>query len=235
MVNKITDEHIVLGLFYGIFLVMFIYNLFLYFTVRDRNYLYYVLYIGSYTINQSIFNGISYQYLWPNSPWWQNHSFVFFTFFMTIWVLQFMRSFLDLHKYIQFFNKLAIGMIVISITGTFFSLILPYSIIVFLGVLNAMLACILSFLAGLICMLKGDRTARYYLTAWSVFLFSIIITSLSAGFGILPLNFITQYSMQIGSTLEVTLLSLALADRINLLKTEKFQARFLKRNGLFFC
>jgi signal transduction histidine kinase/DNA-binding response OmpR family regulator len=51
-------------------------------------------------------------------------------------------------------------------------------------------------------------------------------------FGILPNNFITAYSMQIGSALEVILLSLALADRINIIREEKEEAQSLAIDNL---
>jgi len=48
--------------------------------------------------------------------------------------------------------------------------------------------------------------------------------------GVLPYNNFTNYTMQVGTAFEVTLLSLALADRINILKREKeiSQAESLK-------
>jgi len=43
--------------------------------------------------------------------------------------------------------------------------------------------------------------------------------------GAVPSNFITENGLQIGSALEVVLLSFALADRINLMKKEKEEAQ----------
>ena len=51
-------------------------------------------------------------------------------------------------------------------------------------------------------------------------------------FGILPSSFITANSMQIGSALQVILLSLALADRINIIRKEKEEAQALAIDNL---
>src|SRR5690606_1087319 len=62
----------VLGIIYGVLLVMLVYNLFIYLSVRDTSYLYYILYIGSFGLYQISVNGAGIQYLWPDNPWWAN-------------------------------------------------------------------------------------------------------------------------------------------------------------------
>ena len=64
----------VLAVIYGVLLVMLVYNLFIYLSVRDRSYLYYILYIGSFGLYQVSVNGLGVQYFWPDSPWWANAS-----------------------------------------------------------------------------------------------------------------------------------------------------------------
>src|SRR5690606_22822859 len=67
--------------------------------------------------------------------------------------------------------------------------------------------------------LQGYRPAKFFLLSWTVFFIGLILFILR-NTGILPYSFYTNYTMQIGTALEVTLLSLALADRINILKKE---------------
>jgi uncharacterized membrane protein len=61
---------------------------------------------------------------------------------------------------------------------------------------------------------RGLRVARYFIIAWSAFLLGGLVNTLMV-LGYLPNVFLTMYASQIGSALEVALLSLALADRIN--------------------
>lgn len=58
----------VLGMIYGVLLVMLVYNLFIYLSVRDVSYLYYILYIASFGLYQVSVNGAGVAYFWPDSP-----------------------------------------------------------------------------------------------------------------------------------------------------------------------
>ena len=62
----------VLGAIYGVLLGMLIYNLFIYLSVRDTSYLYYILYIASFGLYQLSVNGVAVEYFWPTNPWWAN-------------------------------------------------------------------------------------------------------------------------------------------------------------------
>jgi hypothetical protein len=62
----------VLGMIYGVLLGMLVYNLFIYLSVRDTSYLYYILYIASFGLYQVSVNGAAVAYFWPDSPWWAN-------------------------------------------------------------------------------------------------------------------------------------------------------------------
>jgi len=68
--------------------------------------------------------------------------------------------------------------------------------------------------------LAGYRPAKLFLLAWTMFLTGIILFVLR-NLGVLPYSNLTNYTMQVGTAIEVTLLSLALADRINIFKLEK--------------
>ena len=58
------------GLYYGLMLVMALYNAFVYFSIRERSYLVYVCFVVSAAIAQLAMSGLSYQFLWPTWPWW---------------------------------------------------------------------------------------------------------------------------------------------------------------------
>ena len=66
------------GLYYGLMLVMALYNAFVYFSIRERSYLVYVCFVASAAIAQLAMSGFSYQFLWPHWPWWGGVNFVFF-------------------------------------------------------------------------------------------------------------------------------------------------------------
>jgi two-component system NtrC family sensor kinase len=73
---------------------------------------------------------------------------------------------------------------------------------------------------SIIIYIKKYRPVKFFLLSWSIFIISIFVFVLR-NFNILPYNIFTYYSLQGGSSMSVTLLSFALADRINILKKEK--------------
>jgi signal transduction histidine kinase len=94
-------------------------------------------------------------------------------------------------------------------------------------VLIELFVCIVFiFTAGGIALKRGNRYARYFIAAWFTLLLGLILGILQV-FGMIPTSFFTIYGYQIGSALEVIILSLGLADRINLMKKEKEEAQSL--------
>ncbi len=100
-----------------------------------------------------------------------------------------------------------------------------YGLALRLATYLALLFTVVIFIAGVLAWLRGMRVARYFIIAWSAFLAGGVINTMMV-LGYLPNMFLTMYASQIGSALEVALLSLALADRINAMKEER--ARILQ-------
>lgn len=229
--EKDHNERIALGLYYGIILAMLLYNLFLFFSLRDWNYLYYVLYIANYGFMQISLSGLAFEYLWPDLPWWNNRAIPFFIAFSILWVSKFSSSFLLAKVHTPRINKLFHVLIGLSGLVMIWSLIGDYTAATVVAGGLTMVFIPAAMSAGLISWRKGYRLAKYFVIAWSILMFGTSVYILNA-FGILPNSLITANSMQIGSALEVILLSLALADRINIIRKEKEEAQALAIDNL---
>lgn len=223
-IEKVNTETISLGLYYGIMVAMVLYNLFIFLSVKDLSYLFYILYISSYTIVQMSLNGLTYEYFWSNSPWWGNHSLPFIISLCSIAILVFANTFLKIKENIPRFHKFFPIFLVIGFGLMIGSFVIKYSIIGQASILFAVLVAVIALVLGFICVYRGYRPARYYLIAWSVFLISILLFTFKS-FGLIPAVFITNYGIQLGSAAEVILLSFALADRINIMEQEKKDAQ----------
>ncbi|MBW8051601.1 MAG: SpoIIE family protein phosphatase [Cytophagales bacterium] len=222
--EKINTENYVLGIYYGIILALALYNFFLFISVRDKSYLFYVLFIATLGILQMTLNGLAKEHLWPNSSWWSNHGVLIFVSFVSLWLSLFVKSFLQTR-----INTPKLHLFFHLTTGTSFiviimSLLAPYTISAKSSILLIAITLVAAILTGIISLIKGYRPARYYVIAWAVLVTGGLTYALKQ-YGILPRLFITEYGMQFGSTIEVILLSLALADRINILKKEKEEAQ----------
>ncbi|HEY0670080.1 MAG TPA: 7TM diverse intracellular signaling domain-containing protein [Sphingobacteriaceae bacterium] len=208
------------GIYAGIIMVMFFYNAFLYLSVRDRNYLYYVFYILVVGLTQAGLKGYAAKFLWPDSPWLITEAPHIITAFSGIFSILFASNFLHLRKYTPkiFYLLIAtIGVYVISI-GMFLSG--QYIIAQQLLQANTGLVSISILVSGFIVLRKGYKPALFFNISWTFFLTSVIIYILKDA-GVLPVNNFTSNSILIGSALEVALLSFALADKINIYKKEK--------------
>jgi signal transduction histidine kinase len=204
--------------------VMLLYNLFIYFTVRDNSYLYYVSYIFTVLLTQIGVFGITFQYLWPNSPRFEELSLLVFPPLSGITGMAFMQHFLHSKSFLPKFNKISYvlyGIYVISF------------ILIFLGKkmesfqltqVTAMLVSLFMLVSAIIISRKGSRPARFFLIAWTIFLIGIVIFVMSDSGAIAYSNF-TVYTMPVGSALEVVLLSFALADKINTYRKETAAAQ----------
>lgn len=215
----------VLGLIYGVLLGMLVYNLFIYLSVRDTSYLYYIFYIASFGLYQLSVNGAAVQYFWPENPWWANAATPFFIGCAGLFGSQFARSFLQTATYSRWLDRLLLTLVGFSALVVGLSLMTSYALALRLATALALTFTVVIFSAGIFAWLRGLRVARYFIIAWSAFLLGGIINTLMV-LGYLPNVFLTMYSSQIGSAIEVALLSLALADRINAMREQQAQTLF---------
>ncbi|WP_226506327.1 7TM diverse intracellular signaling domain-containing protein [Pseudomonas sp. MWU16-30317] len=218
----------VLGMIYGVLLGMLVYNLFIYLSVRDTSYLYYILYIASFGLYQVSVNGAGVEFLWPENPWWANAATPLLIGAAAFFGCQFSRSFLQTREHSRVFDWLLKGLMVYGLVVMVMSLGASYGLALRLATLLALLFTVVIFSAGVKAWWRGQRQARYFMIAWTAFLAGGVVNTLMV-LGYLPNIFITMYSSQLGSALEVGLLSLALADRINAMREE--QSRILVEAG----
>jgi len=218
----------VLGMIYGVLLVMLVYNLFIYLSVRDVSYLYYILYIASFGLYQVSVNGAGVAYFWPDSPWWANAATPLFIGAAGVFGCQFARHFLRLGKISRGFDRLLQLLMLGGALVMLLAVSMPYGIALRMATVLALLFTVSIFTAGLYAWSRGLRVARWFIIAWTAFLLGGLVNTLMV-LGYLPNVFITMYASQLGSALEVALLSLALADRINSMREQ--QAQTLRDTG----
>ena len=223
------NRDLLFGIYFGIIFVMMAYNFFIYFSVKDRSYLYYVFYIFAVGFTQAVLEGYTLKFLWPGNFWLASRSVYFSTSWVCISSIIFLRFFLHtkelapkLDKFFQYIFLafvvcvIANAIVVNSITHNFTQVIV--------GLVSFSL-----LITSLVIYRKGFRPAKFFLLAWIVLIIGIFVFVMKDA-GILEANILTTYTLQIGSVIEVILLSFALADRINIFKKEKeeTQAELIK-------
>lgn len=219
------------GIFLGIFMVMALYNLFIYFGVRDISYLYFVLSIVGLGLYIAFYYGFGMEYLWPNAPRWDSFCYTIIVPFTNMSRLLFTRSYLNtpvLTPSINWLLKLLLlasgVLLVISFTGYVLDIDILGQLVDFIGILG-ILVYILMLSAGLVAYYQDHYApARYFILANILLVIGAILFILRE-LNFLPDTFITRYLVQIGFLVQVIVFALGLTQRYNLLKLEAAQQR----------
>ena len=205
-------------------LVMGLYNLFLYFSTRSRSYLYYSAFVLTFMLFHATYAGSAFQFLWPNHPNVNNFAFpIIFSLNMVALAL-FIPKFLNLRKYgpksfYLFRFYLAAGLFCVIISP-----IAPYQpIMKTLNILN-MVFTLSALIISARFWILGNRAARFFTIAWLAFIVGLLLAT-SRSLGLIPLNSITYNGYQLGSFIEIILLSLALGERITHLQRDKEESK----------
>lgn len=219
------------GLYFGILLLMFLYNLCLFATVRDISYFYYIAYILSIVVFQLAMTGYGFEYLWPDTPEVNEFLIPLSICAVSVFVLAFGQRILDLkHKAPLLYYFFSI-IIILELAGALASLILPYAVVIQSVIVFAVLVAAFKLYASIQQAIKGIYTAKLFLFAWFTLLCGAI--SLAAtSMGWLPASFLTTNAFMIGSAVEVIVLSFTLAERLNQFNKDKALAESHARESL---
>ncbi len=219
------------GIYFGIMLLMVLYNLCIYFSLHDKSYLYYVIYGTFMILMNACLTGYAFEYLWPDYPSFNRYEDLV-TASLGISGIVFAMSFLQTKKYYPQMHKVLVyysGVFVICILLVLTQYFLIATLIAEIGSLTLI---IFFFITAVTLFKKGYKPAKFFLYAWSILLLCVCVYILK-DFDLIPYNTLTIYSLQIGSSLEALLLSFALADKINISKKEKWEMQELHRTELF--
>ena len=213
------DAQFGIGLYYGILLALFFYNLVLWLSLRDASYFWYLFHLSAFGLVLMTLNGLGFEYLWPRSPWLADLSVPLSICLAQIGMQQFARVFLRLRTVWPPGNWISLAVIAFYVVLGAASFWLPYRIATPLAAASVFLSIAWILTVTLVAYRRGDRSALLFLLAWGMFLLGTgMFTALA--FGLLPKSFLTVYGVQIGSALEMLLLSIALSYRYAALRNE---------------
>ncbi len=222
--NHERRQQLGFGMYYGIIIIMFLYNLALLLALRDINYLYYILFIGGLGMFQFILSGLAFEYLWPSAPLINNLANPFFVGFAVFWGGNFCRKFLQIKYYHAVLNKIMwgiIGLAVLGMVAPFFtnnrisSQFVDYLVLI---------AVIVVSTSSFYVWYKNYKPARFFMLAWLGLLLAAALLAFES-LGWIDRSFITQYGIYFGMVWLIISLSLALADRVNLMRKERLSAQ----------
>lgn len=221
-------ENIFQGIYFGFAILIILYTLFLWVAFRDKVFGLYTLHISATAIKALFFGGYAYLLFWSNNSWINLYEPTIFG--TGIFSIVFAIVFLETKTQFKTLHKWLIALIIVNL------FVFPLDWLGYHLIANRLVQIIgltasLSMLVGgIVTYKRGFKPARFFLIAWSFFLVGILITILQR-IGILPYNYYILHAAQIGSAIEIILLSFALADRIDIKRneTEKSKQETFKR------
>lgn len=216
------------GMFYGAMLLMILYQLFLFFSTRDKITFYYVLTLLAMVNVVSFFQGYSFLYIYPKYPAFNDILAMATGPLFVVCSTLLTRAFLNVRQFSKLLDNLLLGNmfldlgVVVIMTIFYRQISFQYhNYIIFLHCLIA-LAC-----AGY-CFYRDYRPARYYLVAWFTLLVAAGIFTISS-VGFMPGHLSTNYiGLMMGSVLQTLFISFALGDRWKTLEKENRRAKELE-------
>lgn len=211
LAESISTTQMFFGLFFGGLFVMMVYNLFLYLSLRDRTYLYYVIYLFCFIASYFHING--YTYLVFDLPPGAGSKFGFFYHGTFLGILLTVRSFFNLRevfprtdRVLKVVQYIVLGLAISSLI--FLSEGLSANLVVIMTILFTPALFVLAIMR----FRQGLDAALYFLSGWAVWSISGMAFGLQA-LAIIPSNALTTHGLQVGAVAEAVLFALALAKR----------------------
>lgn len=213
------NSYAIQAAYVGIATALVLYNLLLFFTLRDVVHLLYAIFATTMALAVSAANGFGMEFLWPEAPYWSNSSLnVLYSLAFAAQVV-FIRHMLDMKAIaprVDLFFKVLIAAMLVFPIGLFISLetfAAPVSIVQ--AIAGIALLVILLYCAHF----KDQRLAALVAIAFSMLLLGGLVVELKA-LTLIPHNSFTDQGLQIGSALEMLLLAFALAYRFGLIRLQ---------------
>lgn len=204
--------------YFGIIAVMILYNLSIYFITRQRNYLLYSFFVSGAMLTFGSISGHGFEYIWPNLPILNEKIGFIGLGLMMAFAGWFSISFLQLNTYYPKLSKAIHYIAIIIMLELLAIIILPFDpkfLLIRILTGTALPIYFLCWIAGIACLKHTqDIAAKAYVLTWTILIMACILTFIHEMF--IPLFPMQTYTfVQICHALEVVLLSIAMASRIN--------------------
>jgi len=215
------NEYFLFGTFYGMILIIALYNFLVFIAIREIKNIYYIFYIISVALYAMSLDGVGFQYLWPNHPDWNDYTAGIFLYSLILWALVFTRRFLSTRAKAPRLDKALKWMIGVRTLMFLFEFFLYPEFFAFRFI--EILPLSLIFYTGIQVWLRGYRPARYFVIAYGLLLLGFFLRSL-VFFNLIELTTISHYSLHFSFVIEMLFLTFALGDRITILKDNRDRA-----------
>lgn len=214
-------EYLLIGIFYGLLLLMIFYNLLYFIILREYHYIFYVLYASCMLVYLMIRNGTAFQYLWPNNPDLNPYMDDFSLYFGTISMLLFTIHFLDLKNTEKNLRNIIFFAVLVR------SAIFVYGVFAnnnFQWIIVDVLFAQVAFVVGIKLLRDKVKAAKWFVIAFAIFDIGFLVTTFE-NIGLIDSSAMTVYSLNIGIVLQFVFLSIGIAESVKETYKQKNKAQ----------
>tara|TARA_R110001606_G_scaffold399291_1_gene583785 strand:+ start:27302 stop:29206 length:1905 start_codon:yes stop_codon:yes gene_type:complete len=222
-VHYALNEYFLYGIFYGMILMIILYNILIYIAIREIKNLYYTFYILSVGVFAMCVDGIAYQYLWPNWPEWNQVAHGVALFSVIFWSILFSRKFLNVTARAPKLTKIIDAVLILRSLWFLFALVFDHELFQLRNIEIIPLSII--FYASIYVWARGYKPARFFVVAYG-FLFLGFLVKAMVMLSVIPISIPSYYSLHVSFVVEMLFLSFALSDRVRILKSMRDRALF---------
>ncbi|MFY0601391.1 MAG: receptor [Cyclobacteriaceae bacterium] len=214
-------EYFIYGVFYGMILIISLYNILIFWAIKEIRYLYYTSYILSVGVFAMSVDGVGYQYLWPNAPQWNQMAHGIALFLLIFWAILFSKKFLNMKIRAPRIDKVLSMVLVARVLWFLSALFFDQDLFQYRSV--EIIPLVVIFIGSIAVYMRGYKPARFFIVAYGILFLGFIAKSLLM-LSIIPFYITSYYSLHLAFVLEMLFLSFALSDRVRILKDNRDRA-----------
>ncbi len=215
-------DQLIFGGFYGILLLAGITYLFFYFGIKEKSFLLYSLYVASIALLHASLDGFIYQYAGGSNGWFYDRSLLLIASISTLFFGRYAQVYINLKSISTVLNKVFNIALSANLILIFSILLLDNGRPFYYPAANAIgFLLIILCLIGVVMSFFSNRRVDLFFAAGITSLIIGFVIFILNNFGLIENSFLTENSAKIGTGFEILFLSLSMANRIRILKSEK--------------
>jgi hypothetical protein len=214
------------GFYFGMMLLVVFIYFFFYVLLKDKSFLYYIIYVFCQAVMQFSLDGYAHQYFFPGGGYMANHIVLIAASLTIVFLLFYASAFLKLKENnikLQRFYKYTLIFVLVAFV---LSLIPGITYTISYPLINAtsLLSVILTLVSIYILKSKGIKICNYFTVAFTVLILGAIVFILG-NFNILGNAELAQNALKLSSAIEVIILSISMSNKYRDLQKEKEAAQ----------
>ena len=227
--SQLNEKYVffVNGVYYGFALMVLIVNVFFYFSIKDKTFLFYCFFLISITLALLDYDGVLKNVIPINLSLYGS---IIIHYLIPVFGAIFANQFLNIKYYLPKSNKM--GLYLLAAAFINYLVFLIYKNYIFVAIADTFsLLVLLHYWIIAVVILKKHQFAKFFVIGYSLVLFSAFLYVIPLAWG-LNTFFATLQSIKFGALFEMLILTYAITYRVQILQTENSRIKQQIKNYL---